>query len=140
MPKIVNAGPNNSYLMILIVTRVCCELTVTESGKGMSWILLLLLLHTWVSTIGIGGMSWILLLLLLHTGVTIIGTGSDRGKEYYIELTICRSINDTQRENCFSQFSTRIYWNRSLAASDVFPMFTQSITFYIFLHILLLYN
>ena len=82
--------------MILIVTRVCCELTVTECGEGTSWILPLLLLHTGVSTIGIGGISWLLLLLLLRTGATIIGTGCDRGREYYIELTICRSINLVQ--------------------------------------------
>ena len=30
----------------------------------------------------------------------------------------------------YTQFITRIYWNRSLAASDIFPMFTQSIKFY----------
>ena len=31
---------------------------------------------------------------------------------------------------CFTQFSTRIYWNRSLADSDLFPRFIQSINFY----------
>ena len=85
MPKIAHTGPNNSYLMTLIVTRVFFELTVFESGEGMSWILLLLLLHTGVSTIGIGGMSWILLLLLLHTAVSIIVMGSNREREYCIE-------------------------------------------------------
>ena len=35
-------------------------------------------------------------------------------------------------KNCFTQFSTIIYWNRSLAASDLFHMFTQSINFYAF--------
>ena len=39
---------------------VCYGLTVSETGKGMSWILLLLLLHAGVPTIGTGGMSWIL--------------------------------------------------------------------------------
>ena len=29
----------------LSVTGVCCGLTVSESGEGMSWTLLLLLLH-----------------------------------------------------------------------------------------------
>ena len=29
---------------------------------------------------------------------------------------------------CFTQFSTRIFWNRSLAASDFFLMFTQLIS------------
>ena len=39
----------------------------------------------------------------------------------------------------FSPFSTRIYWNRSLAASALFPMFTQSIKLYTFhYHILTL--
>ena len=33
---------------------------------------------------------------------------------------------------CFTQFSTRVYWNRSFAASDPFPMFAQSIKFYTF--------
>ena len=28
---------------------------------------------------------------------------------------------------CFTQFSTRIYWNTSLPAPDLFPVFTQSI-------------
>ena len=42
-------------------------------------------------------------------------------------------VNDTHREKlCFTHFSTRIYWNRSLAASDLFHMFTQPIKFYIF--------
>ena len=30
-----------------------------------------------------------------------------------------------------NSFSTRIYWNTSLAAPDLFPSFTQSINFYI---------
>ena len=29
------------------------------------------------------------------------------------------------KEKCFTQFSTRTYWNRSLTTSDLFPMFTQ---------------
>ena len=29
-------------------------------------------------------------------------------------------FNDTHRENRFTQFSTRIYWNKSFAASDFF--------------------
>ena len=33
---------------------------------------------------------------------------------------------------CFTQFTTRIYWNRSLAASDIFYMFTQSVKYYSF--------
>ena len=33
------------------------------------------------------------------------------------------------RENFFTQFSTRIYWNTSLAAPDLFPIFTQSMNF-----------
>ena len=39
-------------------------------------------------------------------------------------------VNDTHKEYCFTQFSTRIYWNRSVVASDIFPMFTQSLDFY----------
>ena len=35
-------------------------------------------------------------------------------------------------ETVFYRFSTRVYWNLSLAASDLFPMFTQSINFYVF--------
>ena len=33
---------------------------------------------------------------------------------------------------CFTQFSKTIYWNRSLATSDLFPMFAQSINYYTF--------
>ena len=35
-------------------------------------------------------------------------------------------------KNCFVQFSTRIYLNRILAASDLFHIFTQSIKSYAF--------
>ena len=31
---------------------------------------------------------------------------------------------------CFIQFSARIYWNRNLAASALFPMFKHSVNFY----------
>ena len=42
----------------LSVTGVCCELALSDSGEGMTWILLLLLLLlAEVSTIGISGMS-----------------------------------------------------------------------------------
>ena len=42
-------------------------------------------------------------------------------------------FNDTHREKlCFAQFSRRIYWNRSLAASGLAPMSTQTIQFYKF--------
>ena len=41
--------------------------------------------------------------------------------------------NDTHREKlCFTRFSTRIDWNRSLSASDLFHTFTQSIKLYPF--------
>ena len=73
------------------MTGACCGLIVSESGEGMSWILLLLLLHAGVSTIGTGGMSWILPSILLHAGVAAIGTGDDRGGEYCIEFTVFRS-------------------------------------------------
>ena len=39
-------------------------------------------------------------------------------------------LNDTGKI-CFTQNSTQIYWNTSLAAPALFPMFTQSINFYI---------
>ena len=55
------------------MTEVCCGVTVSESVEGISWVLLLLLLHTGVLTVGIGGMAWTLLLLLLHTEVLING-------------------------------------------------------------------
>ena len=38
-------------------------------------------------------------------------------------------LNDTQENICFTQFSTRIYRNTSLAAPDLFPMFTKSVYF-----------
>ena len=43
-----------------------------------------------------------------------------------------RDINDTHKENCFAQFNARIYGNRILTASHLFPMFAQSINFYTF--------
>ena len=46
---------------------------MSESVEGISWVLLLLLLHTGILTIRIGGMAWTLLLLLLHTQVLING-------------------------------------------------------------------
>ena len=48
-------------------------------------------------------------------------------EETAVEYAIFINFNDTHRENCFIQFNTRIYWNRSLAASDLFDMFTQSV-------------
>ena len=42
------------------------------------------------------------------------------------------SPTDTHRENIITQLNTRIYWNKSLAAPDVFHMLTQSIKFYTF--------
>ena len=65
----------------LSVTGVCCGLTVSESGEGMSWILLLLLLHAGVSTTGTGGMSSILPSMMLHTGVSPTGTDDHYGGE-----------------------------------------------------------
>ena len=45
------------------------------------------------------------------------------------------SFNDTHREKlCFTQFGTRIYQNRSLAASDLFHIFIQSFKLYTLLH------
>ena len=42
-------------------------------------------------------------------------------------------VNDNHREKLyFTQFSARIYWNRSLAASELFLIFTQSIKLYAF--------
>ena len=81
----------------LSVTGVCCGLTVSESGEGMSWILLLLLSHAGVSTTGTGGMSWILS-SMLHTGVSAVGTDGDRGGEYCIVFTVCKSINSSFTE------------------------------------------
>ena len=56
------------------MTGICYGLTVSVSWVGMSWILLLLLLNSGISTIGTGGMSWILLSMILHTGVSATGT------------------------------------------------------------------
>ena len=56
------------------MTQFCCSLTVTESGEGM---------------------SCILLSILLLSGVSNIRKGGDRGGEYFIELTVCRSINSS---------------------------------------------
>ena len=33
---------------------------------------------------------------------------------------------------CFTQFGTRMYANKNFTASDLFPMFTKSINFWIF--------
>ena len=44
-----------------------------------------------------------------------------------------RNFNDSHRKKlCFTQFSIRIYWNRSLADSDLFHMFTYLIKSYTF--------
>ena len=79
---------------------VYCGLTVSVDGEGFSWVLLLLLLHTGVSTIGTGGMSKILLLLLLYTEVSTIGTSGGCRRKYYIELNriFSRSINSSFTE------------------------------------------
>ena len=39
-------------------------------------------------------------------------------------------VNDTQRENCFTQFSTWIYSNTKFWACKLFSMFIQAINFY----------
>ena len=36
----------------------------------------------------------------------------------------------TEKNLCFTEFSTKIHWNTGVAASDVFRMFTQSINFF----------
>ena len=81
----------------LSVTGVCCGLTVSESGEGMSWILLLLLSQAGVSITGTGGMSWILS-SMLHTGVSAAGTDGDRRGECCIAFTVCKSINSSFTE------------------------------------------
>ena len=44
------------------------------------------------------------------------------------ESELAKQFNNTHREKLsFTQFSTRIYCNTRLAASDLFYMFTQSI-------------
>ena len=54
---------------------------------------------------------------------------SDISKWFLLDSQL--TINDTRKEKpCFIQFNTRIYWNRSLAASDLFCIFTQLIRFY----------
>ena len=48
------------------------------------------------------------------------------------------NVNETHREKlCLIQFRTRIFWNKSLVAADLFHMLTQSIKFYTF-HCMLL--
>ena len=37
-----------------------------------------------------------------------------------------------KEKRCFPQFSARIYWNRRMAASDLFQMFTKPVKCYIF--------
>ena len=65
-----------------------------------------------------------------------------QGKLWFAEklyrCRICRYLNDNHREKlCFTYFSTRIYWNISLATSDLFHMFSLPIWFYTFyFHIL----
>ena len=36
-----------------------------------------------------------------------------------------------QEKLCLTQFSAKFYWNTSLVAHDLFPLFTQSVNFYI---------
>lgn len=78
--------------------RVCYGLTVSQSGEGMSW-LLLLLLQAGVTTIRTRGMSWLLSSMLLNSGVSAIGTGGNRAGEYCIESTACRSIKSPLTES-----------------------------------------
>ena len=73
-------------------------MTVSESGEGMSWILLLLLSHAGASTTGTGGMSWIQSSMMLHTGVSASGTDDDRGGKYCIVFTVYKSINSSFTE------------------------------------------
>ena len=50
-----------------------------------------------------------------------------------IKRKIIEGLNNTHRKKlCSTQFSTKIYSNRTLAASGLFPMFTQWIKFYTF--------
>ena len=50
------------------------------------------------------------------------------GSARVFRISFCFLWLSTHREKlCFTQFSRVIYWNRSLAASDLFLMFTQSI-------------
>ena len=79
------------------MTRVYCGLKVSQSGKGMTQILLLLLLHVGVSTIATGGVSWILLPMLLHTRASAIRTCGNR-REYCIESTVRRYIKTSFTE------------------------------------------
>ena len=45
-------------------------------------------------------------------------------------------LNTTNREKLsFTQFSTRVFWNRSLAPSELFHMFTQSIEVWAISHV-----
>ena len=60
---------------------------------------------------------------------------SNRGKLFFIPVAAYASFHIrlecltifTGKNLCFTEFSTTIHWNSSLAASDVFHMFTQSI-------------
>ena len=87
-------------------------------------------------------------IVLLRNEVESEGSGERRGRnvkkvEEFFPKTILKvflepfmkleSLNNTHKEKlCFTLFSTRIYQNRSLAASDLFHMFIQPIKFYTF--------
>ena len=52
-------------------------------------------------------------------------------KMWTAKLSYSKFFNSASREKLiFTQFSTKIYWNKSLAASNLFYMITQSIKFY----------
>ena len=87
-------------------------------------------------------------IVLLRNEVESEGSGERRGRkekkvEEFFPKTIHKiflepfmkleSLNNTHKGKlCFTLFSTIIYQNRSLAASDLFHMFIQPIKFYTF--------
>ena len=53
-------------------------------------------------------------------------------KTLFFLLIFLKTKRFTIFTGCFAQFSTRIYSDRILAASDLFLLFTQSVNFYTF--------
>ena len=62
---------------------------------------------------------------ILLTWLLIKSCNSNINKTIWFFLVLLTIL--TGKSLCFTEFSTKIYWNTRLAASDVFYMFTQSV-------------
>ena len=77
--------------------------------------------------------SWMQIATYVPTSATKLPPLWNKSKIKFALTSLRFKVNNTLKEKlCFTWLSTRIYWNRSLAVSGFFRMFSQSIKFYIF--------